>query len=54
VQLEERIGVTVAAVAGIANKLNSVCGLVANSVNTAGAPMNSLINGSGNNSQADH
>lgn len=32
-------GVTVAAVAGIANKLNSVCGLVANSVNTAGASM---------------
>lgn len=32
-------GVIVAAVAGIANKLNSVCGLVANSINTAGASM---------------
>lgn len=32
-------GVTVAAVAGIANKLNSVCGLVANSINTASASM---------------
>lgn len=32
-------GVTVAAVAGIANKLNSVCGLVANSINTACASM---------------